>query len=370
MGFEYIDYDNCIVNLACSIMRYCGIEYTHKTMPEVDKVIDEGNYASVALLLFDGMGYDLMKELLPEDAFLIRNLRSPIYSVFPTTTATATTSLQTGLYPAEHRWLGWNLWFDEIGKTVTILLNKEKDTDKDAADFHVAETFIPAESLFNRCPSGVKGITISPFHSGAIRYPDGDLAAYFDTVERICEKPGKKAVYAYCTEPDGTMHLTGAKSGETAGFFRMINDGVEKLTKKFPDTLFIVTADHGHRDVRYVILEEEHPQICSLLRRDISIEGRACTFWIRDGCLEEFDRLFEESFGDDFILMSHADVVENRIFGPSENKDYERFVGDRLAIGFGDRYLVLRKGTNESVSQHSGITRAETLVPLILLGRR
>ena len=37
MGFEYIDYDNCIVNLACSIMRYCGIEYTHKTMPEVDE---------------------------------------------------------------------------------------------------------------------------------------------------------------------------------------------------------------------------------------------------------------------------------------------------------------------------------------------
>ncbi|MGX8775066.1 MAG: alkaline phosphatase family protein [Bacillota bacterium] len=368
MSFEYIDYDNCLVNLACSIMRYCGVEYTHKTIPEVDTVIDAGNYENVVLLLFDGMGYDLLKEHLSEDDFLIRNLGSPIYSVFPPTTTAATTSVQTGLYPAEHRWLGWNLWFDEIGKTVTVLLNKEKDTDKDAAEFHVAQTFIPAESFFDRCPSGIEGITISPFTSRGIRYPDGDLAAYFDAVGSICEKPGKKAVYAYFTEPDGTMHLTGTRSEETAKIFRMINDGVEKIKEKHPDTLFIVTADHGLRDVKYVILEESNPELCSLLSRDISIDGRACSFWIKGGCLEEFDRLFKESFGDDFILMKHEDVIENEVFGPSDSNDYERFFGDRLAIGFGDRYLALRKGTPELVAQHAGITEAETLVPLILLG--
>ena len=57
MGFEYIDYNNCLVNLANSMMRFCGMDHPHSTLKAVDKVIEEGHYESVVLMLFDGMGY-------------------------------------------------------------------------------------------------------------------------------------------------------------------------------------------------------------------------------------------------------------------------------------------------------------------------
>lgn len=31
-----IDYSNCIVNLACSILKHFGAEYEHSTLKEVD----------------------------------------------------------------------------------------------------------------------------------------------------------------------------------------------------------------------------------------------------------------------------------------------------------------------------------------------
>jgi hypothetical protein len=52
MGDEYmlIDYNNSLVNLACSILKYFNAEYNHSTLIEVDELLKE-KYKNVVVLL-------------------------------------------------------------------------------------------------------------------------------------------------------------------------------------------------------------------------------------------------------------------------------------------------------------------------------
>lgn len=39
MEIQYPDYQNCIANLSCSILRYFGIEPPNKTLPTADALL-------------------------------------------------------------------------------------------------------------------------------------------------------------------------------------------------------------------------------------------------------------------------------------------------------------------------------------------
>ena len=366
--YSFVDYSNCLVNLASSIMDFSGIETFHPSLSVVDNYLRSGKYNSVALLLYDGMGYDLLCRYLPEDSFLRRHVITVIDSVFPPTTTAATTSVQTGLFPSEHKWLGWNEYFEEIDKTVTIFLNRVKDTDQPAADYHVAHRYNPIRCYPDICPEGVTGVTISPFTDNGVTYPEYDVDAYFSAVRNVLAREGKKAVYAYFSDPDAIGHETGTDSEETKAILRRLNDESEKLCRDIPDdTLVIITADHGHKNTHYVIIERDIPELKELLLRDISIEGRACSFWIKEGCEEKFDSIFREKLGNDFLLLTHEEVMESQIFGPCDNDEYGKYIGDRLAVATSDKCIALRIGTTELVSQHAGTFPEEIKVPVIIL---
>ena len=369
MKYRFVDYDNCLVNLASSVMDFCGIEKYHPSLDVVDKYLKSGKYNSVAMLLYDGMGYDLMCKYLPEDSFLRKHVVAVIDSVFPPTTTAATTSVQTGLYPSEHKWLGWNVYFEEIDKTVTIFLNREKDTDKPAAEYHVAHRFNPIRCYPDICPPDIKGVTISPFTDNGVTYPEYDVDAYFAAIRKVLGESGKKAVYAYFSDPDAIEHETGTDSEETREILRRLDAESEKLCREIPDdTLLIITADHGHKNTHYVILERDIPEMVEMLARDISIEGRACSFWIKKGYEERFDGLFREKLGEDFLLLTHQEVMDSQIFGPCDNDDYGKYIGDRLAVAIGDKCIALRIGSTELVSQHAGTFPEEIKVPVIICG--
>lgn len=48
-----IDYQNSIVNLACSILEHFGAESEHSTLKEVDELLKD-QYKNVVILLLDG----------------------------------------------------------------------------------------------------------------------------------------------------------------------------------------------------------------------------------------------------------------------------------------------------------------------------
>lgn len=100
------NYNESITNFACSIRKYFDLDYQHKTLDYIDKILEEYQPKNVVTILCDGMGSVILDNALNKDDFLIKNRLKSITSVFPATTVAATTSILTGLNPSETEMLG------------------------------------------------------------------------------------------------------------------------------------------------------------------------------------------------------------------------------------------------------------------------
>ena len=138
-GMNIITDQESLLGVTSSLLRYYGAETSHKTLPLLD-----GRLAAcprnVVLLLFDGMGDAVVRGHLPEDSFLRRHMAAVIGTVFPPTTAAAITTVDSGLSPAEHGWLGWSLRFGALGGKIVEVFTNRSDGEP-AADYSVAGRF-------------------------------------------------------------------------------------------------------------------------------------------------------------------------------------------------------------------------------------
>ena len=67
------DYDNCLVNLANSILKKFGAETSAKTLPLADQYVKK-DYQNVVILLLDAMGISILEKHLKEDGFFRSHL--------------------------------------------------------------------------------------------------------------------------------------------------------------------------------------------------------------------------------------------------------------------------------------------------------
>ena len=143
---QFPDYTNCIANLANSISEEFGINKGGHKLKILDEYLKK-DYENIVVILLDGMGKCIIQKNLEQDGFFNSHLVGTYSSVFLPTTVASTTSMITGLTPCEHSWLGWDCYYPQIDKNVTVFLNKETGTDKPAADYNIAWTYCGYESV-------------------------------------------------------------------------------------------------------------------------------------------------------------------------------------------------------------------------------
>ena len=357
------NYNECITNIACSVLKYFEVPYKHETIKEIDDLL-KTNPKNVVVILYDGMGYNLINRILDENSFLRTNMIKAISSVCPSTTTASTTSMLSGLNPCEHGWLGWDTYIKPEDKIVTLFTNKLKDTEDEAADYYVADKYLGYKDLKEQIDAGK--------YNASIVFPFGNYITYVDLSDmnnkilEECNKPGKRYIYAYYEDPDATMHMTGTDSIETKNVFNLIDKSTSELCDKLNDTLLIVTADHGHLNSESIMLPD-YEDLYNTLATDTSIEPRFCSFNVKEGMEEEFVKLFNKYFKDDFILKTKEEIIEEKWFGiGEEHKEFRNSIGDYIAIATGDKYLRYRTPKHYFLSHHAGITEDEMKIPLIL----
>ncbi len=414
---KYPDYKNCIAGIPNSILKNMGLEQGRGTLSLLDKYLDGKDYENIVVILLDGMGKNIMDGNLARKGFFQTHLAGTFSSTFPPTTVAATTSILSGMEPCEHGWLGWDCYYPQIDKNVTVFLNKETGTDEQAENYNVASRYCGYESAVDRLvKSGRQGYMATPF---AEPFP-ASFEKICDRIEKLCGQPGKKYIYSYWSEPDHTMHGKGCFCGETKELLRKLEKQVKELCKKLGEpkilekeelsnkefsnkelsdkvfqiedkdvavncekekcelevnkaadkkrTLVIVTADHGHMDTKGVALTD-YPGICECLSRLPSIEPRALNFFIKPGMEEQFVNEFKRKFSEKYMLLTKAEVLEKKLFGEgAEHPAFRDMLGDYLAVAIGDLCIYnTRKEADFFIGAHAGLTEEEMTIPLILI---
>ena len=382
------DYDNCLVNLANSILKAFGAETTAKTLPLADLYLAR-NYRNVVLLVLDAMGTAILEKHLDRDGFFRSRLAGSLDSVYPPTTVAATTSILSGLYPNEHGWLGWDMYYPGLGRNVTVFTNHEQLREKEgavpegtypdgrkrwteqslevsrpAADFNAGFRYTPYRNIIDSIrEAGGTAWPVMPFMPP---YPR-TMEAILERIGQLCGEPGQKFIYAYWNEPDQTMHRTGTASGETHGMVTGLERMVAEAVSGLSDTLFLITADHGHMDSRNLCLLD-YPEVADCLVRPPSIEPRTLNLFVREERRESFPGIFRRCFGDTFLLLTREEALREKVFGPGKDREgLAGMIGDYVALAVSDTSIFnTHIEAQEMPGGHAGLTREEIAVPLIV----
>lgn len=354
------DYQNCIANLPNSILKKFGAEPVGDTLPLLDPYLEK-EYENIVVILLDGMGKVIVERHLAEDGAFRTHFAGIFKSTFLSTTVAATTSMMSGLQPCEHSWLGWDCYYPQVDKNVTVFLNVEQGTDIPAADYNLAFTTTPYENVINRIiRHGGQAYGVAPFL-------DKELDSFdkiCDRVRECCQNYGKKYVYAYWNQPDGLLHRKGCGSEEVHENMLSLEAEVAKLASDLPGSLIIVTADHGHIDNEQVWIQD-YPQLTDCLERLPSLEPRALNLFVKPEkeafFVEEFNRLF----GDRFNLLPMDEAIDQGLFGTGKHHaQFRSMLGNYIAIATGN--LSVMTVDEEFVSMHGSLTEDEMVIPLIV----
>lgn len=162
------------------------------------------------------------------------------------------------------------------------------------------------------------------------------------------------------------MHNLGIDCIEVKEIIRDLNKRIEQLSSKLKDTIIFVIADHGHKNVINIHLED-YPEIADCLLRNTSIETRAVNFFIKPEKKTKFINLFNQHFSNDFDLYDKEEIITSKLFGDGEeNEIIKDTLGDYLAIAKTDK-CILYNGNEEHKGQHAGYTNEEIFIPLIII---
>lgn len=357
------DYKNCIANLPNSILKKWGLPTVGGTLSLADNYLEK-DYKNVVVLLLDGMGKFILEKTLDENGPFRSHLAGIYNSVFLSTTVAATTSAMSGLQPCEHSWLGWDCYYPQVDKNVTVFLNTVQGTEEPAADYNIAWTVTPYENVVTTInKAGGKAYGCAPFLKP---YPKS-IEEVCSRIKELCEEPDQKYIYAYWNQPDGFLHHHGCSSNVAKEELQHIEATVSKLAEKLEDTLILITADHGHIDTDYVVLQD-YPNICDCLVRLPSLEPRVLNFFIKEEKKEIFEKEFKKEFGDKFLLMPMDEAIDKKLFGTGKHhENFRAMLGDYLAIATDD--LTIYYTDEKWVSMHGSLTEDEMLIPLIVFER-
>ncbi len=375
------DYDGrSLVNLVASIAACLECE---TDAPPLEGLDDLHDCRSLVLLVVDGLGHEYLCERHPE-SFLVRHLRQPLTSVFPTTTASAITSLVTGSAPVRHAITGWFMWLREFGMVTTILPFQSRAARIDLAVQGLSPVAVlGAPPLFSRSRIPVRVVTEDWIRDsawsrasmeGAERLGYQDLEGLFvQLAEAVRTGARRQFIYAYWSGYDALAHREGHASDGCDHLIRELDRRLEEWvgTLAGTGTRLLVTADHGFIDTRpeaHVWLHE-HPELAECLALPLCGEPRAAWCYVRPGRVRAFERYVAEHLDGVCELHVSEDLIRAGWFGPGEpHPELSRRVGDYALIMKGDHVLRDRLPGEERfhfAGVHSGLTSSELRVPLV-----
>lgn len=320
----------------------------------------------VVLFVLDGLGWDQLKERPAAAPTLSAMAGAPITTVVPSTTATALTSITTGVTPGEHGLLGYRMAVH--GEVLNVLRWTTAAGDARQSippvKLQTVHPFLgqrpPVVTRAEYRRSGFTGAHLDGVRFWGYR----TVATLVTEIERLLTE-SEPFIYSYYDGLDKVAHEYGLGSHYMAEL-NFIDRVVEYLLSRLPPgAVLVVTADHGQVEVGQAVipLAGEVLAHCSMQ----SGEGRFRWLHARAGRAHDLYEAASEHHGDLAWVVTREEVLEKGWFGPRPRDVTAARLGDvalvaHAAVAFHDPHDT---GPFELVGRHGSLTSAEMLVPLL-----
>ncbi len=326
----------------------------------------------VVLVILDGLGHYQLESRRGHAPFL-RSIESNVVTAgYPTTTATSLSLFGTGHAAGQTGMTGYSARNPRTGELANLISWQGADP---------AEEWQPMPSLLEEADRA--GVTVTTLgkrafagsgltHAvlrGGLFVGAERLADRIDVALAATKTPGVS--YCYWGEIDAAGHRYGWQSEEWVAALEDADREFKRLAASLgPETLMVVTADHGMVDVtgapRWDVGAEPE------LARDVELvagEPRALHLHVRDGCGPAVADRWQAILGENGLALTQADAEEAGIFGRISDLARPR-IGD-VVVAMAGRSTVVDSRTQSRQSMaligvHGSLTPEELMVPLLM----
>lgn len=391
-----------IVNVPATIARIFGVELRTPPLPAALIGKYSGNVKRIVLVIVDALGYQRCLDALNSNAengfnalFKMGAQIAPLTSVFPSTTTAALTALWSGYTPAEHGFLGYQLFLREFGiraqmisfdpasmenltrnQLVTAGLDPEKFLPVPSLPQTLAQVGIPVYNLIEQ------PYVSSPLSRAQIRgtketrgiVTSSDM--WLGLRALIEEKRNERALLvAYWSAIDTISHTYGPSSDALVAEMNNLGYSFERefLSRLGPQaregTLFLLTADHGQLDMSpaHTVYLKDHPGLHEHLVMDFAGEPRAAYLYVRNGEVDAVKEYLAARLADKFFVLDSQVALASGLFGSGTPAPEARYrIGDLMMLPRADWILYDRTDAPKTRGRHGGLAEQEMLVPLIV----
>lgn len=355
--------EKSLVNFGNSILKFYGCETFHNSYENLDNILKRHGNKKVCLVLLDGFGKVIVDKYKLDCPTISSSSKDTFYSSFPPTTVCATNCLLLAKYPCETGYMGWVQYFYMLDKLVDVFPSKDSLTGEDVKP-NITQEILNYPNIIDMINKN-KVYKAQQLMSFSYKLPDEshDLEKLFKIADETLENYDFN--YIYSSEPDSSMHKYGTTDINVQHMVKRLDNLVNNLAKKHPDYLFLIIADHGMVDILPDFFSDNKDLQDSITNEIPILEGRFAGFFIKNE--EKFIKTYNEYYKDKYILYSKDEILNDHIFGYSDN------YAEVFLKGLADYYLISKSQycfasrDHFLKGHHAGSTKEELEINLSVL---
>ncbi len=337
---------------------------------------------TLILFLVDGLG-DTFLNRFGMESQLLAHRQTRLTSVCPSTTASAITTLATGLAPVSHGLTGWVIRDRRFGGNLMPLPLRRPAGRFLRQPFAIERLFPYAAPVSNEKKARAIKVLLppkivgTPFSARHLRHETGpldteNLASQILDEARKINAAGGGLLYVYYTTFDAVSHESGPWSDAALECFQRVDSVFQAVVPHLRAIKadMLVTADHGFtRAFREKCWRLDRRTVKSMLKHAPSGEARLTYCHVRAGAENDFTALANETMKGKAIVVPSWNLVRAGLFGPGTPHR-------RLKERIGTHTLLMESGWTTSFRYpgehrhfmrgvHGGLSSDEMWVPLI-----
>ncbi len=364
-------------------------------------------YDKVILFFVDSFGWQFFERYAGNYEFLKTIVKhgvvSKLTSQFPSTTAAHTTTINTGLDVGQsgvYEWFYYEPLVDDI--IAPLLFSYARDRERDTLKRTTIPpgAFYPQQAVYQALKA--KGIVSYVFMHEAYAHstfsdvvcreaevvPFKSLTEVLGVIAEVVvkQKAPPYYYYLYYDRIDTACHQYGPDSPQAAQEIDTFCQAMEQhffrqLRGHANNTLFIMTADHGHIPMdpqATIYLNQALPGLEQYL--ETNAQGRLLVpagsprdyfLYVKDAYVDEVTSSLREALEGKAEVYKTADLISQRFFGAQEpSAAFLERVGNVVVLPyFGETVRWYTQGAPPMrfLGHHGGLTPEEMEIPLLLL---